>query len=457
MKKNILLYFTDQQRWDTIGAYGYPIDVTPTLDKLAKEGVLFENAYSPQPVCGPLRSIFQSGQYPTTIGTYRNNIMLPHDIKTLANYMEDQGYENAYVGKWHLASSGDLEGNQEYDHETTAVPIEFRGGYKGFWRVADVLEATSHGYDGYVFDENNQKREFKGYRVDKITDFALEFFDQYDKKKPFFLTVSHIEPHHQNDRKTYEGPIGSKERFKDYVLPKDLEVLSEMYPQADAHKEYPDYLGQIRSIDDNLARIIDRLKEENLFDSTVIIFISDHGSHFKTRNNDKNLNGLDDYKRTAHSSASHVPLVIYGPGFNKSKRIDDVVSTASLAKTILAIAGKDIGDKMIGEDLTKFISDQKIDRRNLAFIQISESRVGRAIRTKDFLYAVHAPGKDGFEYASSDYYEDDYMYDLRKDPFELNNIVNDEDYKEIRDELCQILKEEMVKAGEKEPIIGRAR
>lgn len=91
------------------------------------------------------------------------------------------------------------------------------------------------------------------------------------------MTVSHIEPHHQNDRKTYEGPIGSKERFKDYVLPKDLEVLSEIYPQADAHKEYPDYLGQIRSIDDNLARIIERLKEENLFDSTVIIFISDHG------------------------------------------------------------------------------------------------------------------------------------------------------------------------------------
>ena len=65
--------------------------------------------------------------------------------------------------------------------------------------------------------------------------------------------------------------------------------------------------------------------------------------------------------------------------------------------------------------------------------------------------------KDGFKHASSDYYEDDYMYDLRKDPFELNNIVNDEEYKEIRDELCQILKEEMVKAGEKEPVIGRAK
>ncbi|EHR36079.1 sulfatase-like hydrolase/transferase [Helcococcus kunzii] len=455
MKKNILLYFTDQQRWDTLGSYGYPLDVSPVVDELAEDGVLFENAFSPQPVCGPLRSIFQSGQYPTTIGTYRNNIMLPHDIKTLANYMEDLGYENAYVGKWHLASQADPQGNFEYYHSTTAIPMEFRGGYKGFWRVADALEETSHGYDGYVFDENNNKLEFKGYRVDKITDFGLEFFDQYDKEKPFFLTISHIEPHHQNDRHTYEGPEGSKERFKDYVLPKDLEVLSEVYPQADAHEEYPDYLGQIRSIDDNLGRIIDRLKKEDLFDNTVIIFISDHGSHFKTRNNDEHLHGADDYKRTAHASASHVPFIIYGPGFKGGKRIDDIISTASLPKTILSIAGYDVGDKMIGEDLTKIIDGSKVSRNNLAFIQISESRVGRAIRTEDYLYAVYAPGKDGFEESSSDYYLDDYLYDLKKDPFELNNVVHDEEYSEIRDQLCEILKEEMVKAGEKKPTIDR--
>lgn len=105
--------------------------------------------------------------------------------KTLANYIEEAGYETAYIGKWHLASDGELEKPPTIDHTITAVPKELRGGYTGFWRAADVLEFTSHGYDGYVFDENNNQIDFKGYRPDCITDLALQFFDQYDRKKPF--------------------------------------------------------------------------------------------------------------------------------------------------------------------------------------------------------------------------------------------------------------------------------
>ncbi len=81
-----------------------------------------------------------------------------------------------------------------------------RGGYTGFWRASDLLEFTSHGYDGYVFDENMNKIDFKGYRVDCITDFGLEYIDQQNGENPFFMTISHIEPHHQNDRKHYQGP-----------------------------------------------------------------------------------------------------------------------------------------------------------------------------------------------------------------------------------------------------------
>lgn len=219
MAYNIIFYFTDQQRADTCGCYGQPLNVTPTLDRLAKEGVKFEYAFSPQPVCGPCRALFQTGKYPTETGCFRNNIMLPTGIKTLANYIEEAGYETAYIGKWHLASDGELEKPPVIDHTVTAVPRELRGGYSGFWRAADVLEFTSHGYDGYVFDENNERIDFTGYRADCITDLALDFFDQRDEKKPFFMTISHIEPHHQNDHNHYEGPEGSKERFKDYILP----------------------------------------------------------------------------------------------------------------------------------------------------------------------------------------------------------------------------------------------
>lgn len=449
MKKNIILYFTDQQRWDTIGVYGQKLEITPFLDSLANEGTIFDNAYSPQPVCGPFRSMLQSGLYPTTTGCFKNNIMLPHDIKTLANYMDDAGYENAYVGKWHLASLGPSYGQFIHNYETTAIPLEFRGGYKGFWRASDVLEATSHGYGGFVFDENGNKIEFDGYRVDAITNFGIEFIENYDGEKPFFLTISHIEPHHQNDHNTYEGPIGSKERFKDFELPKDLVELS--HPESDAYEEYPDYLGQCRSLDDNLNRLVNKLKEKGIYENTVIIYFSDHGSHFKTRNRDENRNGGDDYKRSAHSSASHVPLIIHGPGFNTGKRIEDVVSTASLPKTILSIAGIEVGEKMVGEDLTTLINNEEMTRDEVAFIQISESRVGRAIRTPKYLYAVVAPDKNGFDFMDSEVYKDDFLYDIEKDPYEINNLVDDSNYKSIILELRKILVKEMKKIGEKEP------
>ena len=88
MANNIIFYFTDQQRWDTRGCYGQPLDITPNLDKLAAEGVKFENAFSPQPVCGPCRALFQTGRYPTETGCFRNNVMLPKGIKTLGEGLE---------------------------------------------------------------------------------------------------------------------------------------------------------------------------------------------------------------------------------------------------------------------------------------------------------------------------------------------------------------------------------
>ena len=85
MAYNIIFYFSDQQRWDTCGCFGQPLNVTPNLDKLAEEGVKFDNAFSPQPVCGPCRALFQTGKYPTETGCFRNNLMLPSNIKTLAS------------------------------------------------------------------------------------------------------------------------------------------------------------------------------------------------------------------------------------------------------------------------------------------------------------------------------------------------------------------------------------
>lgn len=447
-KPNIVLFFSDQQRYDTIGAYGQKLDITPNLDRLANEGVLFEQAYSAQPVCGPCRALFQTGRYPTEINCFRNNQALPLNIKTIADYFYEAQYDCAYVGKWHLASDGELESKPVIDYQYSAIPPERRGGYKGFWRVSDVLEFTSHGYDGYVFDENMNRVDFKGYRVDCITDFALEYLDTYKGEKPFFLTISHIEPHHQNDHQCYEGPDGSKDRYKNFELPGDLAALG-----GNAKEMYPDYLGCCKSLDDNLGRVINKLKEIGVYENTVIIYVSDHGSHFMTRNQDEHLNGYDDYKRSCHSSCLRVPLIISGPGYRGGKRVKDLVSTASLPKSLLAMAGVDVGDAMIGEDL-KLVSEGKLkDRKNYVFAQISESRIGRCIHTPDYLYAVYAPGLNGGAAGASDYYEDDFLYDLKQDPYELNNVVSDSQYKQIKEKLREILLNEIKENEGKNPVI----
>ena len=293
-----------------------------------------------------------------------------------------------------------------------------------------MLEFTSHGYDGFVFDEDNNRVDFQGYRADCINDLALHFFDVYDRKKPFFMTISQIEPHHQNDRKHYEGPDDSKERFKDFVLPEDLKALG-----GNAAEEYPDYLGQCASLDENLGRLVQRLKDEGLYDNTVIIFASDHGSHFMTRNRDGHLNGYDDYKRSCHDGALHVPLVIAGGPFRGGGAVEEIVSTASLPKTILALAGVDVGDAMIGENLLDVVEKKEDNRPNEVFAQISESRVGRCIRTARYTYAVYAPGVNGGAAAASDRYADDFLYDMEKDPHQLNNVVASPAYVQVKEEL----------------------
>ena len=448
MPNNIIFYFTDQQRWDTCGCFGQPLNITPNLDRLAREGVKFDNAFSPQPVCGPCRALFQTGKWPTETGCFRNNIMLPAGVKTLGSYIEEAGYETAYIGKWHLASDGELEKPPTIDHTVTAIPRELRGGYTGFWRAADVLEFTSHGYDGFVFDENDQRVDFKGYRADCINDMALEFFDRYDGQKPFFMTVSQIEPHHQNDRRHYEGPEGSKEKFKNFILPEDLKALG-----GNAAEEYPDYLGQCASLDENLGRLVAKLKEKGLYEDTVIIFASDHGSHFLTRNRDSHLNGYDDYKRSCHDAALHVPLVIAGGPFKGGVAVEELVSTASLPKTILALAGVDVGDAMIGENLLDVVEKKDDNRPNEVFAQISESRVGRCIRTARYTYSVYAPGINGGAAAAADRYADDFLYDMEKDPHQLNNVVADPAYVQVKEELRERLLDWIQRAEGTRPLI----
>ena len=426
MRPNIIFYFSDQQRWDTVNE-----TVTPNLMELADEGVLFENSYTCQPVCGPARACLQTGVYATQNKCYWNGIALPDSIKPLAEYFNEAGYETAYVGKWHLAS--DSFPKIGFHYETTAVPEEKRGGYKDWWYAADVLESTSHGYDGYVFDKDNNKVEFKGYRADCINDFALDYIEQKTSDKPFFMFVSQLEPHHQNDRHRYEGPAETVPKFKDYPLPDDLTFL-----RGDYAEMYPDYIAAINRLDENVGRLVAKLKEKGLYENTVIIYTSDHGSHFKTRNLE--------YKRCCHDSATHTPLIISGGAFKGGKREEKLVSLIDLPPTLLDLAGIEIPKTYMGKSLLSG------EERDCVFMQISESQCGRAVRTKKYKYSVKSPEPGAYLPWSKLYFED-FLYDLEKDPLEKNNLVKAPEYKEVRRQMKELLIREMVNAGEAKPKI----
>jgi uncharacterized sulfatase len=437
--------FSDQQRWDTIGCYAPDaarLGVTPNLDAMAAEGIRFDSAFTCQPVCGPARACIQTGKWATETGCFKNNIALPLDEKTLAHWLAEAGYEVGYLGKWHLAS------DEQHNHRTTSVPPERRGGYKDYWLASDVLEFASHGYDGYLHDGDGKKVEFTGYRVDCLTDFALDYLRTRSGERPFFLFLSYIEPHHQNDRNRYEGPDGSKERFADFTPPRDL---AEADTPGDWRENYPDYLGCIHSLDENLGRIRGLLAERGLADNTLVIYTSDHGSHFRTRN--------AEYKRSCHESSIRIPMIACGPGFRGGRTLDHLVSLIDLPPTVLAAAGATPPPTMRGRPLRTILHDPGAEWRSEVFVQISESQIGRAIRTRRWKYSVAVLCDEpwsGAKRPASGVYTEQCLYDLAADPHELNNLVRDPACDDIRAKLAETLKRRMAEAGEQVPRIDPA-
>jgi arylsulfatase A-like enzyme len=438
-KPNILFLFSDQQRWDTCGCYGQPLPVTPHLDQLSAEGVCFEHSYTCQPVCGPARACLQTGKYATEVGCEVNHRMLPPTEKTMAHYLTEQGYATGYIGKWHLASFGPKNGPDCF--RIRAVPPERRGGYE-YWLAADALECTSHGYDGHMFDGDGKRRDFPEgrYRADAQTDWVIEYLEsRAGKENPFFLFVSYIEPHHQNDHNHYEGPHGSKERFKDFVVPGDLEGA-----EGNWREEYPDYLGCIHSLDQNVGRIQATLRKIGLEENTLIIYTSDHGSHFRTRNSE--------YKRSCHDASIRTPLIVRGPGFPCGKRVKNMVSLLDLPPTVLKAAGREPPADYRGRPLQDLVAGEAMDWPEDVFVQLSEAGCGRALRTPKWKYSILAVDKPR-DAPSSDVYEEAFLYDLEADPHERNNRVGDPALRHVRENLAKRLIERMSGAGEEPPEI----
>ena len=428
---NVIVFFTDQQRWDTTGVHGNPLDLTPNFDRMARRGTHLHRSFTCQPVCGPARSCLQTGLYATETGCYRNGIPLPSDLKTLAHHFRDNGYSTSYIGKWHLYDRG-VEG---------PVPESARAGYE-YWLASNVLEFTSDAYHTVLYDNDNNAVRLPGYRVDAVTDAMIRYIDAH-QGDPFYLFTSYIEPHHQNHLDDYPPPDGYRERYAGRWIPPDLAALG-----GSTHQHIAGYYGMVKRLDEALGRVLDALKSLDLLDNTILLFTSDHGCHFKTRN--------AEYKRSGHESSIRVPTALHGPGFNGGGQLQQLVSLVDLPPTLLDAAGIPVPEEMQGRSILPLTRGDTAGWPEEVFVQISESQVGRAVRTQRWKYGVTAPGGRSTPGAGSDQYIEEYLYDLQADPYELANLIGRESHQEVAAVMGERLIRRMVEAGEAAPTIESA-
>lgn len=428
-RPNVVLFLTDQQRWDTTGVHGNPMGITPNFDAMATAGTHAAHAFTPNPVCAPARAALQTGRWPTAAGVFRNGLPLPETERTLAHHFADAGYETAMIGKWHLAGE-------------EPVPPAQRGGYQS-WLGANLLEFTSDAYHTVVYDEANREVHLPGYRADALTDAAIRYLAGHTRS-PFFLCLSLIEPHHQNQFDNYPAPEGYEERCRPAWVPPDLAAL-----KGNAAQHLSGYYGQVKRVDECLGRLTDALRSLDLLEDTVVAYTADHGCHFRSRN--------DEYKRSCHDSSIRVPLAFRGPCFDGGGRVNELVTLADVAPTLLDAAGLGVPPRMQGRSMLEVLRSRgRRERpawREDVIVQISESQVGRALRTTRWKYSVAARDVDPDLQPAADTYVEEFLYDLANDPYELRNLVHSAAHEDVARQCRQRLTAGLAELGEEAPSI----
>ena len=437
-KPNIVVIISDQFRADNLGALGRnPLNLTPHLDAIARRGTLFRSAICNQPVCAPARACMFTGQYPSTHGVWKNGPGLRPEATTLATELRKAGYSANYIGKWHLAPNDSDSGSHG------PVDAAHRGGFLDLWEASNVLEFTSHPFEGDLYDGDGRAMHFSNvYRADFMTARAERFLK--NARSPFFLTLSYLEVHHQNDIDKFVAPEGYSERYRNSWTPEDLRALPGTW-----RSQLADYYGCVAKMDETVGRVLRSLDENGFGKNTIVVFLSDHGCHFRTRNTE--------YKRSPHESSIHIPMIFSGPGFDGSLEIPELVSQVDLAPTLLDAVGVSVPATMQGRSAVPLVRRKTEGWRNEVYFEMSEFVTGRGLRTPEWTYAVAAPKREGWKpVPASDRYVEYMMYDLLADPFQQVNLAGRAETRAVAAELRARLMERIVEAGDAKPAIEGA-
>lgn len=409
-RPNIVFVLVDDLRWDALGCMGHPFAKTPNIDRLAKEGALFKNFFVTLPLCSPSRGSFLTGQYAHKNGVIDNgnHNELSHQLVTFPKLLHDTGYETAYIGKLHM-------GNDDSPRPGFDRWVSFKG--------QGVYQDPSINVDGVA-------SKMSGYMTDILNQYALDFVNK-KHTKPFLLYLAH---------KGVHGPFTPAERHKDLyaeatispppsvkdslegkpALVKSEETQADGTPRKQNPKAWKNFptltmLQQLRAlaaIDEGVGQLFAALEKTRQLDNTIFIFSSDNGFFWGEH-------GLGD-KRWAYEESIRDPLLVrYPKRVKPGTVIEPMVLNIDLAPTLLELGGAKIPKEVQGKSFLPLLKGQRVKWRDSALLEYFKEKQYRtptwqAVRTDQWKYIRYVDLPDADE-----------LYDLRSDPYEMKNLVND--------------------------------
>lgn len=416
-RPNILLFFPDQMRAQAMGAYGNTDVRTPNLDRLAAQGVLFENALANSPVCCPARAVMLTGKYAHRNGMIANDLRLRESETTLAEALAAAGYRTGFIGKWHLDGGPRLPG--------FVPPGPRRQGFQ-FWAAN---ECSHRHFDNTYFRDAPEPIRMDRFEVEVWTDLAIEFLRERSRDgRSFFLTVAPGPPH---------DPYGAPEQYMSLYDPAKLAMRPnwQSAPKTPGPKEIAAYYAAVTAIDDQIARLMAALDELGLAEDTIFLFTSDHGDMLGSH-------GLP-LKRKPWEESIRVPGILrYPRRLAPGRRERALFTHVDFVPTLLGLCGVKAPAGLQGTDLSPRLLGRSARAPESAFFQIfgpyAPGRVTagwRGVRTERYMYARYESGPW-------------VLYDLQKDPYQLRNLVEDPGAAALLKELDRKLSEWMRRTGD---------
>lgn len=418
---NILVLLSDQHHRRYLGCAGHPVIETPHLDRLARQGVRFESAYCPSPLCGPSRMSFLTGLYPCHTGIYANGQALPSDLPTFAHALGAAGYQTALVGRMHLVGDDQKHGFEE--KILGDVTSSTLGG--GIQPLLEGLHAGS-GPDGLLLSGPGDSAYH--HYDDAVTDQACAWLSRQDGRRPFCLTVGFALPHNPfvcspEDYVRYEGRVTLPVRLDETKDADPSLSPPTQVPVSDQVRALTAYCGSVTATDRRIGRILAQLEQQGLASDTLIVYTSDHGEAAGER-------GLW-FKCTMYEGSAGIPLVLCLPGVLPAGQVyPECVNLVDVTATLLDLAGIPALPGCDGRSLRPLWAGPAG-----AWVNQTFSEYGTRWGSQELTRMVR---RDGWKYVYHDGYSDE-LFDLSADPDERRNLAGASELQTIRQELSSLL------------------